>query len=1083
MRPMRVFLLSNGFLVKTIPFIILFGFGLCQPLPASSGLECIRFTLDQVISDGVSVQPENNEAPPIPDALQPLQAAISGGEFEQALRMLEKAAGPWAWAPLESYPAIRDLGEQLGRAFLAADAPGKARWAFSLVARAGRNPVDYLYALADDLDAAARAALWNGPPYLLVVNFNSPDAAPPQLAVNRQERELHESVLAQPETGGVVRMQLGPSREAGAHWQHFNTPGFYIGDWPFGVRMRMATETPQLIQMQLKYWIPLAERGGEIFVTGPRRLADDVVVYDSATVFPEIQQEIRRRQGALNYTGTLINGIGIAIEEGEEARLAIEAVEIHLPEDWQQIQSAPVPSRVAHQWEFVDPENPGWASWSGIEKMTVRDGVLSFLTGEEPAAIFTALPDLNADYINAVEIRMRVQPWEPKEQGTFSWSFPGYNHAIHGGNPFGKPREYRFSLKNSQAFETYRINLHEGSDLDWNRRRGAFSFTPTKRAGRTVEIDSIAFLRLHGGEVKTAANIVSGREQRGVETRSSLYTTQNSALRFPLTIGAGAYFETGAAVVDYPPQRADDFVEFHVRWQADGGEDRLLARRLLKAEKPPARFGWEDFRVDLGLLAGQQGVLTLATQWSRNEQREPPQLAAAWGNPRVWQQDGKKKPNIIIICADTLRADALGCYGYKQDISPAIDRLAASSTVFDNAFSAAPWTWHSVTGMFTSLYVRQFSSPRKSFILDSEFVTFPEILRDAGYATAAFSLNTWVSEQTGLGQGFDVFLDLVSRGASDMDWARSDQVTEPLLHWLEENRDKPFFAYVHYLDPHAPHHPPAWTRGRYARGIRDVASEAQKGDAGSISFRLKQSGNMPVNEASIAYLRQLYDEEILGVDEHIGRIMDSLDLYGLAENTVVVFYSDHGEEFMERGFLGHGGQLTPEQLHVPLIIRAPGLTPARRSDLASLLDIAPTLLSLAGCEPLQHARGVNLFDAAQQRGDDGFLFAEMLDYKEPLQYAVITPEWHFTQWVGAQQRAFRQAGNDIELYQRTPESPLENMAESHSGVLQALDAKAQALIAALDAAAARPENAASDVEDMGLSDAQIEKLQALGYLE
>ncbi|HEX73041.1 MAG TPA: hypothetical protein ENN65_06970, partial [Candidatus Hydrogenedentes bacterium] len=183
-----------------------------------------------------------------------------------------------------------------------------------------------------------------------------------------------------------------------------------------------------------------------------------------------------------------------------------------------------------------------------------------------------------------------------------------------------------------------------------------------------MEIDSIAFLRLRGDDLKAAANISSGRTQRGVETRSSLYTTQNGALRFPLTVGPGAFFEAGLAVVDYSVERADDLVEFQVSWQPKQpkqGEKTLLARRVLPAEAPPQRFGWENFRVDLAHLAGLEGELVLATQWSRNEQCDAPQLVAAWGNPAVWRQSAEKKPNILVICCDALRADALGCYGYK----------------------------------------------------------------------------------------------------------------------------------------------------------------------------------------------------------------------------------------------------------------------------------------------------------------------------------------------------------------------------------------------------------------------------------
>ncbi len=185
--------------------------------------------------------------------------------------------------------------------------------------------------------------------------------------------------------------------------------------------------------------------------------------------------------------------------------------------------------------------------------------------------------------------------------------------------------------------------------------------------------------------------------------------------------------------------------------------------------------------------------------------------------------------------------------------------------------------------------------------------------------------------------------------------------------------------------------------------------------------------------------------------------------------------------------IGHGAQPIRERIHVPLIIHVPGRAPARRTDLASLIDLAPTLLSLAGCEPLHYSRGVNLFDPTLQSSPEDFLFSEMLDYTEAQQYAVITQDWKYMRRIGEKPHPFARPPPPeitVELYSRTHD-PLEreNVADAHPEVVEHLETEAQRFMAALDATEAGSEDAHSDADDMGLTDAQIEKLQALGYLE
>lgn len=331
---------------------------------------------------------------------------------------------------------------------------------------------------------------------------------------------------------------------------------------------------------------------------------------------------------------------------------------------------------------------------------------------------------------------------------------------------------------------------------------------------------------------------------------------------------------------------------------------------------------------------------------------ETPAVLAVPRRPAVAEAPPVKsvagRPNLIIYLVDTLRADHLGCYGSGKPLSPNVDAFAEGATLFEDAVAQAPWTLPSVTSILTGLGPLSHGVRKLHDRLSDAAVTLPELLRPAGYRTAAFSTNWHIREETGLAQGFDDFFFFPED-------AQSDEVTRRVVRWLDANGGKsPFFLYVHSLDPHAPYTPPADLRKRFAPSVRLEAG---------YEYDLKRVYAAEGKERAelIAELRPLYDAEVAANDRSFGALMDALRARGLYDDALILFVADHGEEFDDHGEFGHGNNFYRETLSVPLIVKRPRQTRGERvGRLAQHLDLMPTLLRIAGVRPPDGLPGADL---------------------------------------------------------------------------------------------------------------------------
>lgn len=292
--------------------------------------------------------------------------------------------------------------------------------------------------------------------------------------------------------------------------------------------------------------------------------------------------------------------------------------------------------------------------------------------------------------------------------------------------------------------------------------------------------------------------------------------------------------------------------------------------------------------------------------------------------------------NLVIIWVDTLRADHLGCYGYTRPTSRNIDSLAAEGTLFTRAVSQSPWTLPSTASLLTGLYPTRHGATNRRARLPDFRSTLAEVLREHGYRTSAVVSHTLVSSKYNLDQGFDEFDESHVSGHLGVS---SPGVTETAVEWLRSNSRSPFFLFLHYFDPH------------YAY-IEHEGYEFSQPYEGWVNpeekFIITQSLCRRLEADDIRFLTDRYDSEIAFTDHHIELVLDELRRLGLEGSTVIVLAGDHGEEFMEHGWLGHTRHLYEELIRVPLILYNPAMRqlPDTFEAPAELIDVMPTLLEM-----------------------------------------------------------------------------------------------------------------------------------------
>jgi arylsulfatase A-like enzyme len=339
-----------------------------------------------------------------------------------------------------------------------------------------------------------------------------------------------------------------------------------------------------------------------------------------------------------------------------------------------------------------------------------------------------------------------------------------------------------------------------------------------------------------------------------------------------------------------------------------------------------------------------------------------------------------QKPNILIISVDSMRADHLSVYGYEKETSPNLDSLALDGILYENAFAPANWTGASVASILTGLYPTSHGYTNARYFLDSDVTTVASVLQQNGYFTICFSNNMYISPQTGLDQGFmdfryqgkpeklpgtsplrkkkslsrgiktllstrvkSLMKDVIDYKRTEKSLSRDDgafKTEQSLFQWLNQHpSDKPFFAYIHYQEPHSIYFPPFPFRRRFFSG--SWLSESTFREFDHIGY---YAGKLTLNEEQIGHYKELYDGEIAYLDWRLGRLFDFLRHKKIYDQTLIAVTADHGENMGEKGHFWHAFCLYDPLIRIPLIVRYPEwFTPSSRvQDLVQSNDIVPT---------------------------------------------------------------------------------------------------------------------------------------------
>jgi arylsulfatase A-like enzyme/Flp pilus assembly protein TadD len=413
-------------------------------------------------------------------------------------------------------------------------------------------------------------------------------------------------------------------------------------------------------------------------------------------------------------------------------------------------------------------------------------------------------------------------------------------------------------------------------------------------------------------------------------------------------------------------------------------------------------------------------------------------FAALAGGSARGQAAGKPAPNVVLITIDTLRADHVGCYGYKQVKTPNIDALAAGGVRFERAFTPVPVTLPSHSAMLTGTYpmlsgMHDFSGNK----LSAQQPTLASVLKQSGYATGAVVASAVLDSRFGLNQGFDFYYDHFD--FNRLDESNLDEMERPgnvvadiTLDWLAKNSQKKFFLWMHLYDPHFPYQPPE----PYSR----------------------------------EYASHPYDGEIAFADEQVGRLLQFLKEKGLYQNSIIVLSGDHGESLGEHGEKTHGFFIYNATMHVPLIIHLPGKEAALvMSDPMSTIDLMPTILSAAGVAVPAQVQGKNLLP--QLEGKPG-------ERDRSVYGETFLPRLHFnwSELRGAENAKYHFIDAPRpELYDLAKDpGELHNLVGEKKAVGDEMRAKLVGMI--------RDYSAGKEMaEKTGLDPAMMERLKSLGY--
>jgi arylsulfatase A-like enzyme len=475
-------------------------------------------------------------------------------------------------------------------------------------------------------------------------------------------------------------------------------------------------------------------------------------------------------------------------------------------------------------------------------------------------------------------------------------------------------------------------------------------------------------VRLHGLSVgrpdgPAAVRSLEVRRTRG-DTPVSLAQAVGTSLEYGIRLPE-------AAELRFTPRLAasvEGWMSFGVEVTPEGDSARILARVEMRGGQAS-----REVRVPFPDKPGSPVLLSLTAEAGPATSGK---VLGEWLAPRVLgvrkrgPEAGTSAPGaalrglrrrlesvgVLLIVLDAAAAGHFGCYGYERGTTPAIDRLASESAVFDRAYAPASYTRAAMASLWTSQHPDQHHhGVRSDSPLPESRVVLPELLRDRGVPSAAFIANPNAGEPAGLTRGFTNVRHLYL----DEGGAKASAFLEPLEAALSAGGEGPFLVYAHYVEPHFPYDPPPPFDTLF--GPDAPLPPSVRRNHGWILSVNKHEVRPTAGER--AHLVRMYDGNLAFADREVGRLRESLEKRSLWDELLVIVTADHGEELLEHGLVGHAAQVYEESVRIPLIVRLPGESRSRRFDEpVDLIDLGATLADVFGVasEAAGHFRGRSL---------------------------------------------------------------------------------------------------------------------------
>ena len=459
----------------------------------------------------------------------------------------------------------------------------------------------------------------------------------------------------------------------------------------------------------------------------------------------------------------------------------------------------------------------------------------------------------------------------------------------------------------------------------------------------SVAVDSI-WIRKQSESPKTARapayDSLVANVRLGDEERQAIALSRKSTLRYHVLVPANGSLGFGVGV------EGEGDAPFSIAVTADGQPTTQVFTGM-------ASGAWTDHKVDLSGFAGETVRVDLSAEGQGTGR-------LAWNSPRILVPAVPKRQlepakNVVVVVIDTLRADKLRPFNPQTRVkTPAIDQFASDGAVFELAQAPENWTKPSVASILTGLHPQTHQQKTGDAALPSSAELLSEHLQGEGFATGGFIANGYVSDRFGFDQGWDDYTNYIREEKS----TEAKDVFDDAGNWIEAHKDGRFFAYIQTIDPHVPYDPP----GKYLQMYdpSEYAGQIRPRMTGDLLEKAKRNPPQVVFDASDKRrLEALHDGEITKHDHFFGAFLERLSALGLANDTLIVVTSDHGEEFDDHGSWGHGHSVYQELLHVPLMFRLPNRVPAgtKVGEAVSTLDISATVTDLLGVPAMAHNEG------------------------------------------------------------------------------------------------------------------------------